>query len=206
MCIRDSLVVDNVSTHKTPEIKKWLLRHPRFHLHFTPTYSSWMNLVERWSPNSPTSGSAEERTDQPKSSSRRSPTGSTTGMTSPSPSSGTRAPMRSSTHWLTTARGSLTQVTSRPQAVSSAFVTAGQPTSGDHRCGEGGEEGSGPCSMEFGGVRGVAHLARESEDLERVAVWSVAFDRLGAVVAPTDGGSQDPHPGGGFFCRQSAWG
>ena len=42
------LVIDNVSTHKTPEIKKWLLRHPRFHLHFTPTYSSWMNLVERW--------------------------------------------------------------------------------------------------------------------------------------------------------------
>jgi transposase len=42
------LVVDNVSTHKTPEIGRWLLRHPRFHLHFTPTYSSWMNLVERW--------------------------------------------------------------------------------------------------------------------------------------------------------------
>jgi transposase len=42
------LVVDNVSTHKTPEIKRWLLRHPRFHLHFTPTYSSWLNLVERW--------------------------------------------------------------------------------------------------------------------------------------------------------------
>jgi len=42
------LVVDNVSTHKTPEIKKWLVRHPRFHLHFTPTYSSWINLVERW--------------------------------------------------------------------------------------------------------------------------------------------------------------
>jgi transposase len=42
------LVVDNVSTHKTPEIKRWLVRHPRFHLHFTPTYSSWMNLVERW--------------------------------------------------------------------------------------------------------------------------------------------------------------
>jgi transposase len=42
------LVVDNVSTHKTPEIRRWLLRHPRFHLHFTPTYSSWMNLVERW--------------------------------------------------------------------------------------------------------------------------------------------------------------
>jgi transposase len=42
------LVVDNVSTHKTPEIRRWLLRHPRFYLHFTPSYSSWMNLVERW--------------------------------------------------------------------------------------------------------------------------------------------------------------
>jgi transposase len=42
------LIVDNVSTHKTPEIHRWLLRHPRFHLHFTPTYSSWINLVERW--------------------------------------------------------------------------------------------------------------------------------------------------------------
>jgi transcriptional regulator with XRE-family HTH domain len=39
------LVVDNVSTHKTPEIRRWLVRHPRFHLHFTPTYSSWINLV-----------------------------------------------------------------------------------------------------------------------------------------------------------------
>ena len=43
-----SELLDNVSTHKTPEIHRWLLRHPRFHLHFTPTYSSWMNLVERW--------------------------------------------------------------------------------------------------------------------------------------------------------------
>ena len=42
------LIIDNVSTHKTPEIHRWLLRHPRFHLHFTPTYSSWMNMVERW--------------------------------------------------------------------------------------------------------------------------------------------------------------
>ena len=42
------LVVDNVSTHKTPEIKRWLVRHPRFTLHFTPTYSSWINLIERW--------------------------------------------------------------------------------------------------------------------------------------------------------------
>lgn len=42
------LILDNYSTHKTPEIHRWLLRHPRFHLHFTPTSSSWLNLVERW--------------------------------------------------------------------------------------------------------------------------------------------------------------
>ena len=42
------IVLDNVSTHKTPAIGRWLVRHPRFHFHFTPTYSSWMNLVERW--------------------------------------------------------------------------------------------------------------------------------------------------------------
>jgi transposase len=42
------LVLDNSSTHKTPAIRRWLLRHPRFTLHFTPTYTSWLNLVERW--------------------------------------------------------------------------------------------------------------------------------------------------------------
>jgi transposase len=42
------LILDNYSTHKTPEIHRWLLRHPRFHLHFIPTGSSWLNLVERW--------------------------------------------------------------------------------------------------------------------------------------------------------------
>jgi transposase len=42
------VVLDNSSTHKTPSIQRWLLRHPRFMLHFTPTYSSWLNLVERW--------------------------------------------------------------------------------------------------------------------------------------------------------------
>ena len=42
------IVIDNHSTHKTPAIKKWLLAHPRFHIHFTPTSSSWLNLVERW--------------------------------------------------------------------------------------------------------------------------------------------------------------
>lgn len=42
------LVLDNYATHKTQAIKTWLIAHPRFHLHFTPTGSSWLNLVERW--------------------------------------------------------------------------------------------------------------------------------------------------------------
>jgi transposase len=42
------VVLDNSSTHKTPAIQKWLTAHPRFVLHFTPTSSSWLNLVERW--------------------------------------------------------------------------------------------------------------------------------------------------------------
>jgi transposase len=42
------VILDNSSTHKTPAVKKWLLAHPRFVLHFTPTSSSWLNLVERW--------------------------------------------------------------------------------------------------------------------------------------------------------------
>jgi transposase len=42
------VICDNSSTHKTPAIQRWLLAHPRIQLHFTPTYSSWLNLVERW--------------------------------------------------------------------------------------------------------------------------------------------------------------
>ncbi len=42
------LVMDNYGTHKAPRVKRWLARHPRFHVHFTPTGSSWMNLVERF--------------------------------------------------------------------------------------------------------------------------------------------------------------
>jgi hypothetical protein len=41
-------VVDNYATHKHPKVKAWLKRHPRFHLHFTPTSASWINLVERF--------------------------------------------------------------------------------------------------------------------------------------------------------------
>src|SRR5271156_810638 len=42
------LICDNYATHKSPPIAKWLAAHPRFHMHFTPTYSSWLNQVERW--------------------------------------------------------------------------------------------------------------------------------------------------------------
>jgi len=42
------LVIDNYATHKHPRVNSWLRRHPRFHLHFIPTSSSWLNLVERW--------------------------------------------------------------------------------------------------------------------------------------------------------------
>jgi len=42
------LIVDNYATHKHPRVQSWFRRHPRFHLHFTPTSSSWLNLVERW--------------------------------------------------------------------------------------------------------------------------------------------------------------
>jgi transposase len=42
------VICDNASTHKAPEIVRWLKRHPRFTLHYTPTYSSWLNQVERW--------------------------------------------------------------------------------------------------------------------------------------------------------------
>jgi transposase len=42
------LILDNYSTHKTALIRNWLLKRPRFHVHFTPTYGSWLNLVERW--------------------------------------------------------------------------------------------------------------------------------------------------------------
>ena len=42
------LIVDNYATHKHPEVIDWLVKHPRFHLHFTPTSSSWLNMVERF--------------------------------------------------------------------------------------------------------------------------------------------------------------
>jgi len=44
----DCVIVHNLSAHKSPVVKRWLLRRQRFHLHFTPTYASWLNLVERF--------------------------------------------------------------------------------------------------------------------------------------------------------------
>ncbi len=43
-----NVILDNLATHKTPAVHRWLLKHPRFHLHFTPTHASWLNLVERF--------------------------------------------------------------------------------------------------------------------------------------------------------------
>lgn len=42
------IIADNYATHKHPQVKAWLAKHPRVHLHFTPTSSSWLNLIERW--------------------------------------------------------------------------------------------------------------------------------------------------------------
>jgi len=42
------LIVDNYATHKHPKVQRWLKRHPRFHIHFTPTSSSWLNMIERF--------------------------------------------------------------------------------------------------------------------------------------------------------------
>ena len=42
------LIADNYATHKHPKVQRWLARHPRFHMHFTPTSSSWLNMVERF--------------------------------------------------------------------------------------------------------------------------------------------------------------
>lgn len=42
------MILDHYGTHTHPNVKKWLAKHPRFHLHFTPTSASWLNLVERW--------------------------------------------------------------------------------------------------------------------------------------------------------------
>ena len=90
-------------------------------------------------------------------------------------------------------------------ARASTFVDAGEPASGDYRRCEGGEDGARPFSVQFRSFNGAAHLARESENFERVTVWPMALDRLRAVVPPAHGGPEDPHPGGRLVRRQRAW-
>jgi transposase len=97
------VILDNSSTHKTPAIKKWLLAHPRFVLHFTPTSSSWLNLVERWFAELTTRSSAEAHTAQCANSAQTSAPGSPTGATTHAHTSGPRPPTKPSNRSAATA-------------------------------------------------------------------------------------------------------
>src|SRR4029079_10475766 len=107
------VVLDNASTHKTPTVKRWLLAHPRFVLHFTPTSSSWLNLVERWF--------GELTTKKLRRGTHRSVRALNTDIrawiqswkTTRGPTSGPRQPIRSSTASPDTARELTTHDTSR---------------------------------------------------------------------------------------------
>ena len=89
------LVLDNYATHKTPAIHQWLLKHPRFHLHFTPTSSSWMNLVERWFAELTNRKLRRSAHRSSPSSKPTSAPGSTSGTRTPGRSCGSRPPTRS---------------------------------------------------------------------------------------------------------------
>jgi transposase len=113
------VVCDNSSTHKTPAIQRWLLRHPRFQLHFTPTYSSWLNLVERWFAELTTKWLRRAPTVRWPNSSDRSSPGSTPGTMTRARLCGPRPPTRSSTPSPPTASESTTQHT-RPSTSTAA--------------------------------------------------------------------------------------
>jgi hypothetical protein len=108
------LVLGNSSTHKTPSIQRWLRRHPRFTLQFTPRTAPGSTWSSAGSQSSPPSGSNAPRTAPSATSSPPSAPGSPTRTTTPSRSSGTRAPTRSSAASQPTASGSTTQDTRRP--------------------------------------------------------------------------------------------
>jgi transposase len=91
------LILDTYGTHKTQLIRNWLAKRPRFHLHFTPTSASWLNLVERWFANLTESNSAAASIAQHTNSNRPSAAISITTTNNQSPSSGTKPPTRSST-------------------------------------------------------------------------------------------------------------
>ena len=109
------LILDNYSTHKTPAVKRWLLRHPRFHLHFTPTGSSWLNLVERWFGELTTKKIKRGAHRSSQNSNKTSKPGSKPGTKTPAPTSGSRPPTRSLPPSPDTAHGSLRQDTRLPQ-------------------------------------------------------------------------------------------
>jgi transposase len=119
------LVLDNSSTHKTPAIHQWLAAHPRFHLHFTPTSASWLNLVERWFGELTQSNCGAARTVPCAPSTPTSAPGSTPGTTIPGPSSGPRPPTRSSTRSPATARESTTHDTRRTLTVRISYARSG---------------------------------------------------------------------------------
>jgi DDE superfamily endonuclease len=108
------LVLDNASTHKAPGIKRWLLAHPRFQLHFAPTSSSWLNLVERRFSELTTKNCGAAPTDQSASSTPTSAPGSIRGTKTPSRLCRPRPPSRSSTRSLPTAGESMNQDTRLP--------------------------------------------------------------------------------------------
>ena len=89
------LVCDNYATHNTPEIRTWLARRPRFHVHFTPTGSSWMNQVERWFGLLTDKLIAAACTPPSRPWRTTSGHGSPPGTTTPGRSPGPRPPMRS---------------------------------------------------------------------------------------------------------------
>ena len=89
------LVLDNYATHKTAQIHRWLLRHPPFRLHFTPTSSSWLNLVPVGSPSSRPGNCADQPAAASPNSKPTSARGSTNGTRTPGRSSGSRPPTRS---------------------------------------------------------------------------------------------------------------
>jgi transposase len=108
------LILDNYTTHKTKAVRRWLLAHPRFHLHFTPTGASWLNLVERWFAeltNKKLRRGAHRSVRELK---KTSATGSRTGTRTPARTSGQRPQTRFSTASPDTANESTTQDTRTP--------------------------------------------------------------------------------------------
>ena len=109
------VICDNLSTHKAPAVRSWLLAHPRFVLHFTPTYTSWINQVDYAELAVMPSGSAAASTAacsaHSKTSPPRSRNGSSSGTTPPGPSNGPRPPTRSSTGSAATATESQDRLT-----------------------------------------------------------------------------------------------